>query len=88
VGEHEGKAFITMEYVEGQSLRDIIDSNFTKLQKFSKVLDYASQRRTKLTERGSTLGTLDYMLPEHFVDNVEFLLFLSKVLSIFTQSFE
>lgn len=106
IGEHEGKAFIAMEYVAGQSLRKIMDTNLTKLQQFSKVLDYASQiceglneahqagivhrdikpdnilldakgrvkiadfglakaqGRTKLTEEGSTMGTLNYMSPE------------------------
>ncbi|MFQ5641217.1 MAG: protein kinase [bacterium] len=43
IAEHEGQFYIAMEYVEGESLREIMDSNLTKLLKFSKVLDYASQ---------------------------------------------
>ncbi len=43
VGEYEGKTFIVMEHVEGQSLRDIMDSNLTKLQKIGQILAYAIQ---------------------------------------------
>ena len=41
--ENRGQTFIAMAYVEGQSLQEIIGTNFTKPLRFSKVLDYATQ---------------------------------------------
>ncbi len=106
IGEHEGKAFIAMEYVEGQSLKDIVGAHRDAPLSMDKILDITSQiceglneahlagivhrdikadnilidtkgrvkiadfglaktqGRTKLTEEGSTMGTLSYMSPE------------------------
>ena len=106
IGEHQGKAFIAMEYVEGQSLKDVVGAHCSVPLRMNEIIDYASQiceglneahqagivhrdlkpdnilldvkgrvkiadfglakarGRTKLTEEGTTLGTLDYMSPE------------------------
>ena len=102
VGEHEGKPFIAMEYLHGQSLKDLLDKEELSLNKIIdiagqiceglseahhegishrdikpaniliddrgrvKIADFglAKERgKTKVTETGSTLGTLDYMSP-------------------------
>ena len=106
IGEHEGKAFIAMEYVEGQSLKDVVGAHRDAPMSMDKIIDIASQiceglseahhagivhrdikpdnilidakgrvkiadfglakarGRTKLTEEGTTFGTLNYMSPE------------------------
>ena len=106
IGEHEGKAFIAMEHVEGQSLKALVGNGRDHSLPMNKILDIAGQiceglneahqagivhrdikpdnllidakgrvkiadfglakarGRTKLTEEGSTLGTLNYMSPE------------------------
>jgi serine/threonine protein kinase len=43
IEEHDDEMFIVMEYIEGQELREIIAGNFTKPQRFSKVIDYVTQ---------------------------------------------
>ena len=106
IGEHEGKAFIAMEYVEGQSLRNFVGAHCSVPLRMNEIIDIASQiceglseahqagivhrdikpdnilidakgrvkiadfglakarGRTKLTEEGTTFGTLNYMSPE------------------------
>ncbi len=111
IGEHEGQVFIAMEYVEGQTLKELISVNRTPSTvnriPISEVLDIATQiasglaaahtkgivhrdlkpanimvsergrvkivdfglaklagSRTKLTQAGTTLGTVAYMSPE------------------------
>ena len=106
IGENQGKAFIVMEYVEGQSLRNFVGAHCSVPLRMNEIIDYASQiceglseahqagivhrdikpenilidskgrvkiadfglakaqGRTKLTEEGSTMGTLSYMSPE------------------------
>ena len=103
VGEHDGVPFIAMEYLQGQSLRQLIDADDISVER---VLDIASQIAeglaeahksdvvhrdikseniivlasgrvkimdfglatwrgvTKVTEEGSTVGTMAYMSPE------------------------
>lgn len=43
INEADGQSFISMAFVEGQSLQDLIATNYTKLQKVNKVIDYAIQ---------------------------------------------
>ena len=43
IGEHEGKAFIAMEYVEGQSLKDIVGAHCDAPMSMDKILDITSQ---------------------------------------------
>jgi len=106
IGEHQGKAFIVMEYVKGQSLKNLVGAYGDTPQPMNKIIDIAgqiceglseahqagivhrdikpenilidangrvkiadfglakAQGRTKLTEEGSTMGTLNYMSPE------------------------
>ena len=103
VGEYEGKAFIAMEYMDGQSLKDLLSKEELSI---NRIIDISSQiceglreahqagifhrdikpdnilidskgrikiadfglakarGRTKLTQEGSTMGTLNYMSPE------------------------
>jgi len=43
IDEVDDEMFIVMEFVDGKELRDLIADNFTKLEKFSKVLEIAMQ---------------------------------------------
>ncbi len=43
IDEVDDEMFIVMEFVDGKELRDLIADNFTKLEKFSKVLEIATQ---------------------------------------------
>jgi len=43
IDEVDSQMFIAMEFVDGKELRDLIAGNFTKLSKFSKVLEIATQ---------------------------------------------
>ncbi len=50
IGEHEGKAFIAMEYVEGQSLKDIVGAHRDAPLSMDKILDITSQICEGLSE--------------------------------------
>jgi len=50
IGEHEGKAFIAMEYVEGQSLKDVVRNGHDRSLPINQILDYASQICEGLSE--------------------------------------
>ena len=55
IGEGDGRAFIAMEYVDGQTLKHTVLSWPMELEQ----LDSA-----RLTSPGSTLGTISYMSPK------------------------
>jgi len=43
IEEVDDQMFIVMEFIDGKELRELIAGNFTKLSKFSKVLEIATQ---------------------------------------------
>ncbi|TDJ03809.1 MAG: hypothetical protein E2O76_00515 [Caldithrix sp.] len=51
VGEHEGRAFIAMEHVEGQSLKNFVGAHCSVPLRMNEIIDYASQ-----ISRGSGQG--------------------------------
>ncbi|MFQ5866119.1 MAG: protein kinase [bacterium] len=50
IDEADGHSFIAMEYIEGQSLHDIVRDNLPKVQNLRKVLDYTIQIAEGLQE--------------------------------------
>lgn len=50
IGEHDGKAFIAMEYVEGQLLKNLVGAYGDTPLPMNKIIDYASQICEGLSE--------------------------------------
>jgi len=50
IDESEGQFFIAMEYVEGESLKDVIEGNLPKVLNFREALDLASRVADGLNE--------------------------------------
>ncbi len=50
IGEHDPKAFIAMEYVEGQSLKDVVGAHCSVPLRMNEIIDYASQICAGLSE--------------------------------------
>jgi len=66
VDEHEGRQFITMEFIEGETLRSKIDAGSLT---FSKALDYARQIASALAEAHEAEITHRDIKPENIMLN-------------------